>query len=85
MYGIDGQEPVTCFIYKSTPAVNAFADADLSDFFTDFFEDASRLYIHPKDVSARCAEVEVREKFGEMQILAIPQNNKHKIKEFVMQ
>ncbi len=79
----NGKESVTCFIYKSAPAKNAYADLDLSDFFTDFFADAAELYFYPKEVKARCESVEVKEKFYGMPISAIPQNNIHKIREFI--
>ncbi len=81
--GIDGKETVYCFIYKSEPAENAYADAELSDFFTDFFSDAVKYYIHPKDVAARSLEVKVKDKFYEMPILTIPQNNIHRIKQYI--
>ncbi len=81
--GIDGKETVYCFIYKSAPAANAYADADLSDFFTDFFSDAVRYYIHPKDVNVRSSGVKVKDKFYEMQIAAIPQNTIHRIRQYI--
>lgn len=80
---VNGKESVTCFIYKSAPAKNAYADVELSDFFTDFFTDAAELYFYPKEVKARCESVEVKDKFYEMHIAAIPQNNIHKIREFL--
>ncbi len=80
---IDGTETVTCFIYKSAPEENAYADADLSDFFTDFYADAARYYFYPKEVLARSEEVKVKDKFYEMNVVAIPQNTIHRIKEFL--
>ncbi len=80
--GIDGKEKVYCFIYKSEPAKNAYADAELSDFFTDFFSDAVRYYIHPKDLKARAEEVKVKDKFYEMEVALIPQNTIHRIKQY---
>ncbi len=79
----NGKESVTCFIYKSAPVKNAYADLELSDFFTDFFANAAELYLYPKEVKARCETVEVKEKFHEMPIAAIPQNGIHKIREFI--
>lgn len=80
---LNGTETVTCFIYKSAPEANAYASSELSDFFTDFYADAARYYLYPKEVRERSAEVKVKDKFYEMNAVCIPQNNIHRIKELM--
>lgn len=75
-------ERVVCFIYKSEPKANAYADVDLSDFFTDFYKGAAQL-AYAKDVIKRSADVKVKDKFYEMQVALIPENKLHVIREFL--
>ncbi len=81
--GINGKkETAFCLIYKSPCVASAYADSDLSEFFTDFYKDAAALYIHPQDIAARSAEIETKDKFYDMQVVGIPYNKIHIIRDF---
>lgn len=74
-------EPVECIMYKSPVAAHAYADADLADFFTDFYSDAAG-YVHTKALGALAADVKVKDAFYELGVALIPYNDKHVIREF---
>ena len=73
------KETVECFMYKSEVARGAFADADLYDFFTDFYSDAAD-YVHAKTLSALAPDVKVKDLFYEINVASIPHNDKHVIR-----
>lgn len=70
------RESVRCFIYKSEVAANAYRDAELSDFFTDFYSDAAD-YVHAKTIKTLSDDVKVKDAFYELDLVAIPHNDKH--------
>ncbi len=74
-------EPVECIMYKSPVAAHAYADADLADFFTDFYSDAAG-YVHTKTLGTLAADVKVKDAFFELGVALIPHNDKHVIREF---
>ena len=79
-YNGNGTEKVWCIMYKSSVEEGAYADADLSDFFTDFYADAS-VFAHARMVDKLLPEVTVKDGFYEMQVALIPHNDKHKVNE----
>ncbi len=77
----DGErETVECFMYKSTPRAYAYADASLSDFFSDFYSDCAD-YTHRNDVTARLGDVKIKDAFYELDVALIPRNTTHVIRE----
>ena len=75
------REPVECIVYKSPVAEHAYADSDLSSFFTDFYADAAE-YIHAKVMGIMTLDVEVKDSFYELDVALIPKNDKHVIRSF---
>lgn len=59
-----------CFIYKYNVASGAYANGD-NVFFSDFYSDAAN-YLYPLQLSELSAEVELLDKFYEVDILEIP-------------
>ena len=62
-----------CFIYKCEATKGAFASGLSKACFSDFYSDASD-FLFTKDVAELSAEVEVREKLSEINLLTIPYN-----------
>ena len=73
-------ERVYCLMYKSRAASGAYADTDLSEFFSDFYADAS-VYAHAKLVGELTEKVTVKDAFYDMNVALIPHNDKHKVNE----
>ena len=62
-----------CFIYKCEPTQGAYASGLSAACFSDFYSDAS-IFLFEKDLSELSAQVTVREKFSEINLLTLPYN-----------
>lgn len=64
----------TCFLYKCENEKNAYKNDD-NPFFSDFYSDAAT-YLYQKNIEVLAGEVVFSEKYGEIDLLAIPESNK---------
>ena len=64
----------TCFLYKCENEKNAYKNDD-NPFFSDFYSDAAT-YHYQKNIEVLAGEAEFSEKYGEIDLLAIPESNK---------
>ena len=69
-------EDILCFMYKSSVAQNAYEDAELSDFFGDFYSLAAP-FAHRKLLDMTMDQVKVKKAFYKLEPVLIPKNNKH--------
>lgn len=62
-----------CFIYRDTPANGAYQFPSLERFFSDFYTDAAN-YIYHSELTSYSAEVKVKKKFYDINIIDMPYN-----------
>lgn len=62
-----------CFIYKCEPTEGAYASGLSKACFSDFYSDASN-FLFEKSITELSVEVDVREKFSEIDLVALPYN-----------
>ena len=62
-----------CFIYRDDPTPRAYEISSLDRFFTDFYSDAAD-YLYPRELANYAADVKVKKKFYNIDIIAVPYN-----------